>query len=83
MIEELMQRMIERYSRETLHLIIPQAFESLEGSDVDFEIVSSQTLSDLTLTYKHGIVTHSIALVFYTNRWYGRRENRHVLFYED
>ena len=44
MIPELTKRMIERYSRETMQLILPSAFEDLAGSDVDFEIVSSQTL---------------------------------------
>ena len=70
MINEVAGRFLNRLNRETLELTIPQAFEDFEGSDANFEIVTSQTLQKLVISYEHNVITHPVVFVFATTKWW-------------
>ena len=83
MVPEIVKRMLERYCRATFQLIIPRAYEDLAGSDVDFEVIASQSLPLLSLTYAWNTITRTLAVLFITTKWWGcqyqfafREENR-------
>ena len=58
---------VHRFDRKTLTLKIPDVFEQLKGTDVNFELTTSSTLQKLELPYRDNIVAKSRGIVFVTD----------------
>ena len=67
MVENSKDALETRFDKKKLTLEIPKVFEFLQGTDVDFEMVTSSTLQNLELAYKDNIVAESHAYVFQTD----------------
>ena len=59
-----MRVLLLKYSRDTLTIEIPKCFERLKGNDANFEMVSSNTIQPVRLSFRHNEVTRSIAVIF-------------------
>ena len=64
MMEEVAERMENRFDKNSFTLSIPKMFDDMIGVDADFEMISSQTLQHLKLVYEHNLVTKTIAIIF-------------------
>ena len=64
MVSEIAFVMRDRFERENLSLLIPQAFDQLKSEDANFEMVTSNLLQPLTLFYADKIITHSHGVIF-------------------
>ena len=52
MVNDIVLVMRERFDHNTLMLEIPETFEHLKGRDVNFELVTSNTIQPVKVEYK-------------------------------
>ena len=55
---------MKKRNRDTLTIELPKSLEQLKGRDANFEMVTSNTIQPILLSYKHNFVTESIAYIF-------------------
>ena len=67
MMDDIRQIFEHRFDKDTLMLRIPQVFKHLKSVDVNFEMVTSNTLQQTGIEYKKNIVTTSKAVIFVNN----------------
>ena len=70
MIQDVRDALITRFNKMNLTCDIPQVFEHLKGKDVNFEMITSNTMQNLQLQYRHNIVAKSRAIIFVTEELY-------------
>ena len=64
MVNDIIAVFLKKRSRETLTIELPKAFDHLKGKDANFEMVTSNTIQPILLSYKDGFVSESIAFIF-------------------
>ena len=68
MMNDARSAIVHRFDRKTLKLEIPAVFEQLKGQDVNFEMITTNTLQKLELQYRDNIVAQSKGIIFVTDR---------------
>ena len=53
---------------DTLVVTLPEAYNTMLSSDASFEIVTSQTITKLNLSYDVNTVSHVIGVIFCTTK---------------
>ena len=64
MVKDVVKILLEDYDRNTFSVRFMDCFDDLKGSDVNFEMVASNTLQPVRMFYQHRIVTEQAAIVF-------------------
>ena len=64
MVKDVVKVLLTKYDPKTMTIELPNAFEHLKGQDANFEMVTSNTIQPIKLSYSHNIVARSIATIF-------------------
>ena len=64
MVNDIIGVLMKKRNRDTLTIELPKSLEQLKGKDANFEMVTSNTIQPILLSYKHNFVTESIAYIF-------------------
>ena len=64
MVEELVKMLSKKCDRDTMTIELPYAFQNMVGRDANYEMVTSNTIQPILLSYQHNMVSHSIAYIF-------------------
>ena len=64
MINDIVETLAEKYDRDTLSVVFPDALNDLIDKTESLEMISSRNLQQIKLIYTHNIVTHSVATIF-------------------
>ena len=64
MVMDVVKILLEEYSREDFSIQIPDCFDSLQGTDANFELVTPLTTQPTKVYYQHNVVSKSIAVIF-------------------
>ena len=54
----------KKCDRDTMTIELPYAFQNMVGRDANYEMVTSNTIQPILLSYQHNMVSHSIAYIF-------------------
>ena len=68
MVQDVADAMLLKFNRDELICDFPEIFADLVGTDTNFEIVSSATLTTLRLFYEEKIIKKSLAVIFENSR---------------
>ena len=74
MIEDVQKAFIHKFNPETLVLEFPQVVDGLQGTDTNFEMIASNTLQTLNITYDFNLISKCKAYIFVCTELMGRDE---------
>ena len=66
MVNDVVEIMLSRYCKNTFTLDLLKCFDSIQGSDANFEVASSATIQPCFLHYSHNVITASHTVIFVT-----------------
>ena len=81
MVQDVCDAFLKKFDREQLTCDFPEIFQDLQGTDTNFELVTSATLQTLRLFYKDNFITKSLAVIFENSKL--ERKNATALEYKD
>ena len=64
MVEDLTKMLSKKCDRDTMTIELPFAFQNMVGKDAKYEMVTSNTIQPILLSYEYHQVSHSIAYIF-------------------
>ena len=64
MVAELAQMLGTKCNRDNMTIELPFAFQNMVGQDANFEMVTSNTIQPILLSYQHNVASHTIAYIF-------------------
>lgn len=72
MIEDVQQAFLKKFDKDTMTCEFPDILDHLQGQDANFEMVTSNTIQTLKLSYQHNIIGKTLAVIFVATELEGR-----------
>ena len=63
MVRDIVKMLTKSFNHDTLTVQLPDSFEQLKGEDSNFEMVTSNTIQPVRLSFRHNIVARSVGVV--------------------
>ena len=64
MVRDLTNTLLTNFDRERMRIVLPEGLNHLKGKDVNFEMVTSNTIQPVQLNFHDKVITRSIAYIF-------------------